>query len=221
MVSFLIPKNSITNETIMIMKKTLLLVACAMVSISAFAQKDSGFGFKGGLNYNQNGDLIASVGDVAEDIVSGSEGKVGYHLGVFYKAKFAKLYVRPEIIYTKTNSSYRVQNEDNTYGVSKIDVPVLVGLDLIGPLHIFAGPSFQAILKNDFENATIDDLESDYTIGLQIGVGVNLGKLGLDVRYERGLSENETRFVSDNITDVSGKIDNRPSQVIFALSLKL
>jgi len=205
----------------MIMKKTLLLAVFAMLSITAFAQKDGGFGIKGGLNYNQNGDLFASVGDAAENIVSGSDGKVGYHLGLFYKIKIAKLYVRPEIIYTKTNSSYMVQNEDNTYGVSKLDVPVLVGLDLIGPLHIFAGPSFQAILNSNFENANVSDLENEYTIGLQMGVGVNLGKLGIDVRYERGLSENETQFAGDNVTDISGRIDTRPSQVIFALSLKL
>ncbi len=203
------------------MKKTLLLAVFAMFSMTAFAQKDGGFGFKGGLNYNQNGDLIASVGDAAENIISGSDGKVGYHLGVFYKIKIAKLYVRPEIIYTKTNSSYMVQNEENTYGVSKLDVPVLVGLDLIGPLHIFAGPSFQAILNSDLENANISDLENEYTIGLQMGVGLNLGKLGLDVRYERGLSKNETDFASTNVTDISGRIDTRPSQVIFALSLKL
>ncbi len=205
----------------MIMKKTLILAVFAIISTTAFAQKDGGFGIKGGLNYNQNGDLFASVNNAAENIISGSDGKVGYHIGAFYKIKLTKFYIRPEVIYTKTNSGYMVQNEESTYGVSKLDVPVLVGLNLIGPLHIFAGPSFQAILDSNFENANISDLENDYTIGLQVGLGVNLGKLGLDVRYERGLSENETKFSGTNIADISGRIDTRPSQVIFALSLKL
>jgi len=56
---------------------------------------------------------------------------------------------------------------------------------------------------------------------LNAGVGVNLGRLGLDVRYERGFSENEAEIIGDNITDVSGRVDSRPSQIIFALSLKL
>jgi len=86
------------------MKKTFLLVVLALCGLTTFAQKDSGFGIKGGLNYNQNGNLIASVGDAASDIVEGSKGKVGYHVGAFYKIELAKIYIRPEAIYTRTTS---------------------------------------------------------------------------------------------------------------------
>ncbi len=199
----------------------LLSAIFALVGISAFAQKDSGFGIKAGLNYSQNGDLIASVGDAAENIVQGSDGKVGYHLGVFGKLELARIYVRPELVYTKTSSSYDVNGASSKYDISKLDVPVLLGVKVIGPLHVFAGPAFQYILKNDLENFSINDAENDFSVGLQIGAGVNLGKLGLDVRYERGFSENEAQFVGDNVTDISGRVDSRPSQVIFALSVKL
>ena len=75
------------------MKKTLLVAAFALVSITAFAQSDSGFGIKAGLNYNQNGDLIGSVGDAAENIVQGSDGKIGFHVGFFGKIAFSKIAV--------------------------------------------------------------------------------------------------------------------------------
>ncbi|MGB6151773.1 MAG: porin family protein [Pricia sp.] len=203
------------------MKNALLTGAFALFSIGAFSQSDSGFGIKGGVNYNQNGDLrLNAVGDAAEDIVQGSDGKVGYHVGMFGKLAFSRLYIRPELVYTKTQSAYNL-NDGTKYDISKLDLPVLFGAEIIGPLHIFAGPAFQYMLTNDLEDFSINDAEKDFTVGLHIGAGVNLGRLGLDVRYERGLSENEAEFVGENVTDISGRVDSRPSQIIFAVSLKL
>jgi hypothetical protein len=133
------------------MKKTLLMVAFAMISTAAFAQKDSGFGIKAGLNYNKNGDLTQDVVNSADDIIKGADAKVGYHVGFWGKLDFPKLYVRPEVIYTKTKSSYEVDTSTNDYDISKLDIPVLLGYKIIGPLHIFAGPAFQYTLKNDLE----------------------------------------------------------------------
>tara|TARA_R110002012_G_scaffold19465_9_gene70317 strand:- start:14136 stop:14747 length:612 start_codon:yes stop_codon:yes gene_type:complete len=203
------------------MKKTFLVVAFALIGSAAMAQSGSGFGVKAGLSYNKNGDLISSVGDGGQDIVEGASGKAGYHFGFWGKLDFPKIYLRPELVYSKTKSSYDIDGDSQDYDVSKLDMPVLLGYKLIGPLHIFAGPAFQYTLKNDLEGLTVEDVENDFTVGLNAGVGVNLGNLGLDVRYERGFSENEAEIIGDNITDVSGRVDSRPSQIIFALSLKL
>ncbi|WP_421811390.1 outer membrane beta-barrel protein [Flagellimonas sp.] len=203
------------------MKKTFLVVAFALIGSAAMAQSGSGFGVKAGLSYNKNGDLISSVGDGGQDIVEGASGKAGYHFGFWGKLDFPKIYLRPELVYSKTKSSYDIDGDSQDYDVSKLDMPVLLGYKLIGPLHIFAGPAFQYTLKNDLEGLTVEDVENDFTVGLNTGVGVNLGRLGLDVRYERGFSENEAEIIGDNITDVSGRVDSRPSQIIFALSLKL
>jgi len=204
------------------MRKSLLMAVFALIGISAFAQKDSGFGIKAGLNYNQNGDLsFKQIQSSGEDIIAGSDGKVGYHVGFYGKLDLPKIYIRPELIYTKTKSSYGVDGETNDYDVSKLDLPVLLGYKIIGPLHIFAGPAFQYTLDNDLEDVELDDVKNDFTIGAHFGVGVNLGNIGLDVRYERGFSENEAEIIGANIADISGRVDSRPSQIIFGLSLKL
>jgi len=52
-------------------------------------------------------------------------------------------------------------------------------------------------------------------------LGVNLGRLGLDVRYERGFSTNEAEFIGNNITNISGRVDSRPEQIIFSVSVHL
>jgi hypothetical protein len=76
-------------------------------------------------------------------------------------------------------------------------------------------------LNNDLGDLQVQDVKNDFTVGLNAGVGVNLGKVGLDVRYERGFSENEAEFIDTNVANVEGRVDSRPSQIIFALSLKL
>ncbi|MHA7865089.1 outer membrane beta-barrel protein [Flagellimonas marinaquae] len=204
------------------MKKTFLVVAFALMGSAVMAQSGSGFGIKAGLSYNKNGDLIGSVGDGGQDIIEGAEGKTGYHFGFWGKLDFPKIYLRPELVYSKTKSSYDIPDGGSQdYDVSKLDLPVLLGYKLIGPLHIFAGPAFQYTLNNDLGDLQVEDVENDFTVGLNAGVGVNLGRLGLDVRYERGFSENEARFIGNNITDVSGRVDTRPSQIIFSALLKL
>ncbi|NJB70577.1 hypothetical protein GGR42_001039 [Saonia flava] len=207
------------------MRKTLLVAVYALVSITAFAQSGSGFGIKAGLNYNQNGDLSFrdAVSSSSEDIIAGSDGKIGYHIGFFGKLDFPKIYLRPEIIYTKTKSDYSSNGINSEYDISKLDVPVLLGYKIVGPLSVFAGPAFQYTLDNDLKDLQVEDVKNDFSVGLHMGVGVNLGNIGVDVRYERGFSENEADFIGENITgsDISGRVDSRPSQIIFGLSLKL
>jgi len=204
------------------MRKSLLMAVFALIGITAFAQNDSGFGIKAGLNYNQNGDLnFKQVQSAGEDLIAGSDGKVGFHVGFYGKLDMPKIYIRPELVYTKTKSSYDVEGGTNDYDVSKLDLPVLLGYKIIGPLHIFAGPAFQYTLNNDLEDVELDDLKNDFTIGAHFGVGVNLGNIGLDVRYERGFTENEAEIIGNNVADISGRVDSRPSQIIFGLSLKL
>ena len=180
---------------------------------TASSQAGPGFGIKGGLNYNANGNYFESAEQAAQD----PDRNVGYHLGVWGKLG-NRIYVRPELVYTRTSSDY----DGDDFKMSKLDVPVLVGIKVIGPLHVFAGPAFQVILDQEFDGISIDDVENDFTVGVNLGAGVNLGKLGIDLRYERGLSDNEASFINTNITTLNNsRIDTRPDQLILSLSLKL
>ncbi|WP_340065445.1 outer membrane beta-barrel protein [Ascidiimonas aurantiaca] len=188
------------------------VIVCILMLGSAvtFAQKDSGFGLKGGLNYNSNGEYFRDAGAIAEDPTA----NVGFHLGVWGKVDLGTLYLRPELVYTKTKSDY----DGDKFDMSKIDVPLLVGLDVIGPLSVFAGPSIQYILDTDLDGITLNDVENDLTVGFNIGAGLNIGNIGIDLRYERGFSDNEAEFVG---LSGSGRIDTRPEQLILSLSVKL
>ena len=201
--------------------RKILLAICMLAATVAFSQSKNAIGIRAGLNYSSNGDLrLQDVINAGEDIVQGADSRVGFHFGFYGKINISKFYLRPEIVYTRTNSEF----ENVDYNVQKIDLPVLLGYKLIGPLSVFAGPSFQYIIDNDLELSDINlgDVENDFSVGLNIGVGVQLGIIGLDARYERGFSENEAAFIGNNISDgLAGRVDSRPSQIIFSVSLKL
>ena len=181
-------------------------------STSLFAQSGSGFGIKAGLNYGGNGDYFESVTTNFEN----PDQNVGYHIGVFGKLG-NKLYFRPEIVYTKTKSDYDKGDLD----VQKIDVPLLVGLKVLGPVNVFAGPSLQYILDTDFGDATLNDIDNDFSVGLNFGIGLNLNRLGIDLRYERGFSDNEATFIDNNNVISLDRLDTRPEQLILSLSYRL
>ena len=201
------------------MKKYLTII---MFCITSAAMAQSGFGVKGGLNYADNGEMTYSdVTGAGEDILEGGESKMGYHFGVYYQASILGFFLRPELVYTTTKSSYQFGQQETDYNVSKIDLPVLVGAKVLGPVTVFAGPSLQYIVENDFEGFDLGEVEEEFTIGAQLGAGIQFGRLGLDVRYERALKENEAEFMDLESGEGPRRVDTRPSQIIFGLSLSL
>ena len=204
------------------MKKVIIAVLL-LSGITAFSQS-SEFGIKGGLNYGSTGD-ITSFPDFATNFELEGENKVGYHIGVYSKFEFAGLFVQPEIAYTKLTTEYDFRGANDfgnvDYNFSKIDVPILVGVNIVGPINIKAGPSFQYILNNEFDGIDIDlrEPENSFTVGYQIGAGVTLGQLGFDVRYEGALSNNTVVTQSQvEANDFGFTVDSRPSQWILSIS---
>ena len=188
-----------------------LLFAFTVLSVNA--QKGSSFGINAGLNFNSNGEIRSELGDLS--LSSATQG--GFHLG-FYGKLGNKIFLRPELLYTQTQSAY----DDNAdLKISKLDIPVLAGIKLFG-LNFFAGPSIQILLSSEIEGQSLLDQAKAFTVGTQLGVGINLGqKLGLDVRYERGMNANEVNLLN-GITSIStDRLDLRQKQLIINLSLKL
>jgi len=200
------------NRSVVSKKVFLSVIICLAFASSAIAQTGSGFGIKAGLNYNGNGDYFESVSNNAQN----PDRNVGYHFGFFGKLG-NKLYVRPELVYTATKSDY----DAGGFDMKKLDAPILVGYKVLGPVSVFGGPSLQYILDTDFDSATIGDVENDFSIGLNFGIGVNFNKFGLDLRYERGFSNNEANIIANNTALNPDRLDTRPEQLIFSLSFQL
>jgi len=181
----------------------LILLFASNVS---FAQTLNGMGLKAGLNYNANGDYFESIGSNAQH----PDRNVGYHVGLFGKLG-NKVYFKPELVYTSTKSDY----DNDSFKMQKLDMPLLVGINVLGPISVFGGPAFQYILDTEFDGIAINDVKNNFTIGVNFGIGLNFKRVGIDLRYERGLSDNEATFLS------TSRIDTRPDQLILGLSLLL
>ena len=201
--------------------KKLMILTFIFTGISLSAQNAS-FGIKGGLNYGATGEY-ESFSDVAGDFPSSfedGENKTGFHAGVFAQFEILGIFIQPELMYTELNTEYSAFD----YKLSKIDAPVLLGLNILGPLNIKAGPSFQYILNNEIDGSDleIDDVEKDITVGYQLGAGLDLGRLGFDIRYEGAFQDNIAEGGSI-ASDFSSRfaIDSRPSQWILSLSYTL
>lgn len=195
--------------------KQVFYLSLALIFFTTYseAQNKNGFGFKGGVNYNSNGDYFESIDVNAQH----PEKNIGYHFGIFGKIG-DKIFVKPELVYTSTTSDYNT----GSFKMQKLDAPLLVGLKFLKILNVFAGPSLQYILDTEFEGIDVKDVENDFTVGLNFGVGVSFNRVGIDLRYERGFSENEATFIDTNLNSMGvNKIDTRPEQLILSLSFIL
>jgi len=205
------------------MKK--ILFACFLLTlVTKNSQAQLQFGLKGGVNYNSD-----SFESVSNDVLNGAKTKTGIHTGLWLRAKLPVigLYIRPEIVYTELNNSVNYESpfsapKTTDFKFRKIDVPVLIGKKFLGIGNVFAGPSFQYILSSDFELNDLREVSTEsFSLGIQLGAGIELGRLGIDLRWERGLSKTETVFVDNTIFDSNFNFDKRVSQIIFGISYKL
>lgn len=196
--------------------KNLLIAALLLIGGSTYAQGT--FGIKGGLNYGATGEY-EQVSQVVGDVGSIENGKdrAGFHLGAFGRVGLLGFFLQPELVYTSLTTEYN--NFD--YKLNKLDAPILLGVNLLGPLNIKAGPSFQYVLSNKLEgsNSEISEVDEQITMGFQAGAGLNIGRFGFDLRYEGGFKENNA--VGDMALDNNIRIDSRTSQWILSLAYSL
>ncbi len=211
--------------------RNLILILFLLLGIVTTNAQIFSFGLKGGVNNNSNGDM-SGVSGFSSNMKVKSNEEAGYHFGVFSEINLPLwLYVRPEINYTHTESSYKLDGYKHTLNMDKIDVPVLAGLKILHWGRIIAGPVFSYIIDSDLSSSpTYQDVKNtksdDYGVNGQIGIGVEfLKKFGADLRYETGFSETEATFEGKNVmlgatTDGIVRIDTSPEQIILSFYYK-
>jgi hypothetical protein len=177
------------------MKKLLLLLAFAFVAFQAFPQQN-GFGIKAGLSSTQV--------DFKNGQFSPQGAQTGYHVGVFGRLGGAGFFVQPELLFTQTSGKFINNQNELKAEFNRLDVPVMLGMRFFKILRLQAGPI--ASLNINSKLSDIDDTIGDAkfknaTLGYQAGVGVDIGNLFIDAKYEGGLSkwtENIGSFTTDN-----------------------
>jgi hypothetical protein len=205
------------------MKNLYIFLVLFCIALSANAQFLN-WGIKGGVNYNENGDLrtITEGGPIS---LSSNE-EVGYHIGILSEIKLPLfLYIRPELIYTHTESSYKLEGDKSKLKMDKLELPVLLGFRVFKIGRFFFGPNFSYIMNTKLSVPesveSVSNVSSDdFLVSGQIGLGLNFGKIGADIRWETGFSDSEASFIQDNTDFDFALVDTSHSQFILSFYYK-
>jgi hypothetical protein len=202
------------------MKKFLVLILIALITIPAFSQVK--FGIKAGVS-TTTVPTYNITGTGTNTIEALKNASFGLHGGVFLRLTLLGIYLQPEVLLATNSYEYTVNGGPNPVKqtFNKLDVPVLIGFKA-GPVRLNAGPV--ATVQIGTPKALIDDpnFDSMYkgaTFGFQAGAGFDLfKKLTFDVRYEGSLSG---KF-GDSVT-IGGtggqtfKLDSRQPSVLLSI----
>nr|WP_294944768.1 porin family protein [uncultured Mucilaginibacter sp.] len=174
------------------MKKLILVLSIFLTgALTAQAQllPNVQFGVKGGVNLTS----LSSGGSSLS-----SDNRAGY-LGGFW-ARFGALgfNFQPEIYLTSKNVDINTSNSTKANAkFTSIDVPLLLGAK-VGALGIggrfYGGPllSFAINKDNGFGSAVGNAARLDYkdsNFAIQLGAGLDIQKISVDLRYEAGLTK--------------------------------
>lgn len=198
------------------MKKLVLTLALAFIGFSASAQFTLG----------PRVTLVSSNLDLREEIanVQAGDAEFGFQYGLFarFKVPVIGLYVQPELLFSSTESTITSGAQNVDLSFNRVDVPIMIG-GKIGPLRVNAGPSLSFLTSAESDVAgTVADIKDNYsstTVGFQAGIGIDILKFVIDLKYEGSLGE---KF-GDAIT-VGGNsfaTDERASQIVLGIGFKL
>lgn len=218
-------------------KNLIYLVAFFLFSFSGFSQEFGyGYGIKGGVNYAMGGQITGS--DSSLNYWGGTvqgEGGIGYHGGAYLQVNFGRFFIRPEVVYNslKQNFDIPLRESYTSFNVETITVPLLIGYKIFGPIEIYTGPVYSNVMNaklEGLENAERTIIVQNTPINVQAGAKIELGRFGLDLRYEHTLSQKERQDLSFNNNYFGGENggankawfdDARLNQIIVSVTFKI
>ena len=172
------------------MKKSLtFLIACLFIVKLTSAQvlPSFAFGVKAGMNLSR----------FSHTATFSTNNRAGYLGGVWARVGGLGFNFQPEVYLTSKEVDIHNGTAENKAKLTSIDVPLLLGTK-IGAFgfggRFYTGPMFSLAVNKD--QSVGDDLGSivhlnykDQNLAWQFGVGIDVKKISVDLRYEQGLSK--------------------------------
>ena len=190
-----------------------------------------------GVNFGLNDDNFGSIENIKtkiDDYDLDLKNSTGFQLGLFTEIDLITFYIRPEInlifskskngtAFTSANNNTNILSEsiniaEHTYKSTDIQVPIIFGYKVIGPISIFAGPTFKYNLSNS-SNFDLEEIEDKYNLSLLLGTRVKVRSFSVGLRYERGLNNNELLIINGNGIDIdNANIDTTTNKLSLNIS---
>ncbi len=205
------------------MRKTIALIV--LLSSATFAFSQARFGIRAGvstMDIETSQIPIISSTSASDFNLAVKEARYGVHAGLFAKFPISDLFfLQPEIVFNSNRVDFQRDDlsEVFTEKYQYLDIPVIAGIKL-GPIkpqiglvgHVFLNSS----TEEDFQ---LEDYKQDFqdlTLGWQGGVGLEIGKIFLDFKYEG----NFTNFGEHiRVGGEDYEFDNAPSRLILSFGL--
>ena len=209
----------------------ILILLFLIPSSSLFAQGNLGVNF--GLN-DDNFGSIENIKTKIDDYDLDLKNSTGFQLGLFTEIDLITFYIRPEInlifskskngtAFTSANNNTNILSEsiniaEHTYKSTDIQVPIIFGYKVLGPISIFAGPTFKYNLSNS-SNFDLEEIEDKYNLSFLLGTRVKVKSFSVGLRYERGLNNNELLIINANGIDIdNANIDTTTNKLSLNIS---
>ena len=184
-----------------------ILILIIFFSSNLFSQGNLGVNF--GLN-DDNFGTIENISNKIDNYNLDIKNSTGFQFGVFTEIDLITFYIRPELnlIFSKSKNATAYEGNsildqsiniaEHSYKSTDIQVPIIFGYKILGPLSIFAGPAFKYSLSNSSNKFDLEDIKDKYTLSLLLGSRVKFRSLSLGLRYERGLNNKELLIINAN-----------------------
>ena len=183
-----------------------LIYFILFASSGLLAQGNLGFQF--GLN-DDNFGSIENISNKIDNYDLDIKNSTGFQFGVFTEIDLITFYIRPELnlIFSKSKNAAAysldegINIAEHSYKSSEIQLPIIFGYKVLGPISVFGGPSFKYNLSNS-SNFNLEDIKDKYTLSLLLGSRVKIRSISVGLRYERGLNNNEVLIINANGVDL-------------------
>ena len=205
------------------------LILFLLLNTTLYSQGNLGISF--GLNDDSFGSIENNISSTIDNYDLDLKNATGFQFGVYTEIDLITFYIRPELnfIFSKANQGSALLTGNATEDIlkhnlksSEIQVPIIFGYNILGPLSIFGGPSFKYNLKTSSDIFNLEDIKDKYILSLLLGTRIKMRSLGIDLRYERGLNNGELKIINDNGLNIpNGNIDSTTNRFSILLSYDL
>lgn len=192
--------------------KHILFLTAFIPAIYGHAQVEFSGGLLGGINIGSV--KIKHVDNAVEKTIEG-KNIYGYETGLYGKLLANPFYVKSALLYNYRNGDLNYSTTSDgaittTFSSHKIELPVLVGFHIIGPLNLEAGPVYNYIISVTEQYGSTDLSFGHNGLGYRAGAMAELGPITLGLSYSGAL------YNSGN-----GARIEEPSRIILGLGLRL
>jgi len=187
-----------------------LPLALLLLGLVPQAHAQLQFGIRAGLN----------LSDLASDDAIDSDPRLGFHGGVTATYPLGTaLFIQPEVLYSQKGAGFSEDNEQGSYNIDYLDIPLLFGYSLPTATNLlvqfYAGPQLSVKVNESIraDGIGVDfDLIKDTDFGLVLGGDVGAVRVGtaqsfgVGLRYALGLTD----IIDNNpLTEGASSVTNR------------